>query len=124
MAVSFKNENYFSFLSHLMISVIFYRRTPPLKSVTMATRNVLFPIFELQRFSNTYLGKVTKFQFFSCLGAAFKTSKGGGIRPPVPLGLKVFLFLLLFSDWLKSNYLKSRIGHGFLDIFRPIFLAL
>ena len=53
----------FNFLSHLMISFIFYRRPPPLKSVTMATRNALFPIFKFQKFTNTYLGKVTKFQF-------------------------------------------------------------
>ena len=79
MAVSFKNENSFNFLSHLMISFIFYRRPPPLKSVTMATRNALFPIFKFQKFTNTYLGKVTKFQFncFSRLGAAFKKPERG-----------------------------------------------
>ena len=50
------------------------QQPPPLKPVTMATRNALFPIFELQKFPNTYLRKVTKFQFnsFSSLGAAFK----------------------------------------------------
>ena len=70
MAVSFKNENSFNFLSHLMISFIFYSRFPPFKSVTMATRNALFPIFKFQKFTNTYLGKVTKFEFncFSRLG--------------------------------------------------------
>ena len=77
-------------MSHLMISLSFYRRPSPLKSVTMATSNALFPMFELQKFLNTYLGKVTKFQFnsFSRLGAAFKKPEGGGIRPPVRLGLK------------------------------------
>ena len=30
---------------------------------------------------------------------------------------KVFLLLFLFSDWLKSNHLKSRIERGFLDFF-------
>ena len=52
----------------------------------MATRNALFPIFELQKFPNTYLGKVTKFQFnsFSRLGAAFKNPEGGNI-PPSPI---------------------------------------
>ena len=30
---------------------------------------------------------------------------------------KVLLLRFLFSDWLKSNHLKSRIEHGFLDIF-------
>ena len=41
-----------------------------LKSVTMATRNALFPIFEFQNFTNTYFRKVSKFQFncFSRLG--------------------------------------------------------
>ena len=80
MAVSFKNENSFNFLPHLMISYILYRRPTPLKSVTMAIRNSLFPIFEFQNFTNTYLGKVTKFQFncFSHLCAAFKKPEGGG----------------------------------------------
>ena len=92
MAVKFKNENCFNFLSHLMISLIFYRRSP-LKPVTMATRNALFPIFELQKSPNTYLGKVTKFQFnsFSRLGAAFIKREGGGgghPSPPVRLGLR------------------------------------
>ena len=76
-----------------MISFIFYRRPPPLKSGTMATRNALFPIFKFQKFTNTYLGKVTKFQFnwFSRLGAAFKKPEGRG-TPPVRLGLMlVFL---------------------------------
>ena len=30
---------------------------------------------------------------------------------------KVFLLFFLFSDWSKSNHLKSRIERGFLDIF-------
>ena len=30
---------------------------------------------------------------------------------------KVFLLFFLFSDWLKSNHLNSRIEHGLLDIF-------
>ena len=30
---------------------------------------------------------------------------------------KVFLLFFLFSDWLKSNHLISRIERGFLDIF-------
>ena len=86
MVVSFKNENCFNFLLHLMISLIFYRRPPPLIPVTMAPRSALFPIFELQKFPNTYLGTVTKFQFnsFSRLGAAFKKPEGGGIPPPPP----------------------------------------
>ena len=90
MAVSFENENSFNFLSHLMISFIFYKRPPPLKSVTMATRNALFPIFKFHKFTNRYLGKVTKFQFncFSRLGAAFKKPEGGGI-PPSPIRLKL-----------------------------------
>ena len=91
MAVSFKNDNCFNFLSHLMISLIFYRQSSPLKPVTMATRNALFPIFELQKFPNTYLAKVTKFQFnsFNCLGGAFKKPEGGGI-PPSPIRVKKF----------------------------------
>ena len=36
----------------------------------------------------------------------------------------VFLLFFLFSDWLKSNHLRTRIGRGFLDIFRAIFVAL
>ena len=30
---------------------------------------------------------------------------------------KVFLLFFLFSDWVKSNHLRSRIKRGFLDIF-------
>ena len=37
---------------------------------------------------------------------------------------KVFLLFFLFSDWLKSNHLKSRIECGFLTFFRAIFVAL
>ena len=37
---------------------------------------------------------------------------------------KVFPLFFLFSDWLKSNYLRSRIERGFSDIFRAIFVAL
>ena len=78
MADSLKNESSFNFLPHLLISLIFYWRPTPLKFVT--TRNALFPIFEFQNFTDTYLGKVTKFQFncFSRLGAAFKIPEGGG----------------------------------------------
>ena len=90
MVVSFKNENSFNFLSHLMISLIFYRRPPPLKSVTMATRNALFPIFKFQKFTDTYLGKVAKFQF-NCLshfGAAFKKPECR-LLPPPPSPIRV-----------------------------------
>ena len=70
MAVSLKNENGFNFLPHLVISLIYDERPTSLKSITMATRNTLFPIFEFQNFTNTYLGKVTKFHLncFSHLG--------------------------------------------------------
>ena len=30
---------------------------------------------------------------------------------------KAFLLFILFSDWLKSDHLRSRIERGFLDIF-------
>ena len=45
----------------------------------MGTKNALFPIFEFQNFTYTYMGKVTKFQFncLSRLGAAFKQPEGG-----------------------------------------------
>ena len=91
MAVSFKNENSFNFLSHLIISFVFTDDPPPLKSVTMATRNALFPIFKFQKFTNTYLGKVTKFQFncFSRLGAAFKKPEGAW-HPPPPSPIRVY----------------------------------
>ena len=84
MAVSFKNENSFNFLPHLMISLIFYGRPTPLKSVTMATRNALFPNSEFQKFTNTYLGEVTKFQLYciSRLGASFKKPEEGQHLPP------------------------------------------
>ena len=78
MADSFKNESSFNFLPQFLISLIFYGRPAPLTSVTMATRNALFPIFEFQNFTDTYFGKVTKFQF-NCirhLGAAFKKPEG------------------------------------------------
>ena len=93
MAVLFKNENCFNFLSHLNdFAHLLTGRPSPLKPITMATRNALFPIFELQKFPNTYLGKVTKFRFnsLSRLGAAFKNlGGGGGIRPlPSPIRVK------------------------------------
>ena len=46
------------------------------KLVTMATRNGLFPIFELQNFTDTYLGKVTSFNLITLAisGVAFKKS--------------------------------------------------
>ena len=75
-----------------MISLIFYGRPTSLKSVTMATKNALFSLFEFQHFTNTCLGKVTKFQCncFSHLGVAFK--KPGEQYPPTPppvrLGLR------------------------------------
>ena len=53
MAVSLKNESSFNFLPHLMISLIFYGRPTPLRSVTMATRNALFPIFEFENLTDT-----------------------------------------------------------------------
>ena len=38
---------------------------------------------------------------------------------------KVFLLFSLFSDWLMSNHLKSRIEGGFLkQFFRAMFVAL
>ena len=80
-----------------MISFIFYRRPPPLKFVTMATRNALFSIFKFQKFTNTYLGKVTKFQLncFSRLGATFKKPVGrGAASAPLPVRLGLIKFLL------------------------------
>ena len=44
----------------------FYWRPTPFKSVTMTTKNALFPTFEFQSFTNAYLGKVAKmFDFWS-----------------------------------------------------------
>ena len=84
---------HFFLTSSLMISFIFYRRPPPLKSVTMATRKALFPIFKFQKFTNTYFGKVTKFQLncFNRLGAAFKKPEGGGIAPSLPPPVRLAL---------------------------------
>ena len=93
-----------------MISLIFYRRPLPLKPVTMATKNALFPIFELQKCPNTYLGKLTKFQFnsFSRLGAAFKKPEGAASAPPPPssevrLGLIAMAFTIML-DFLKPDF--------------------
>ena len=95
MGDSFKKECSFNFLPDLMISLMFFWRPTPLKSVTMATRNALFPIFEFQNFPNIYSGKVTKFELncFSRLGAVFKKPEGGRHQPlpsppPVRLGLR------------------------------------
>ena len=109
MAVSLKNENGFNFLSHLMISFIFYRRPPPFKSVTMATRNVLFPIFKFQKFTNTYLRKVTKCQFncFSRIGAAFKNPDGAASAPPPPSPIRVKLRKMA---GVRSEFLRRRRG--------------
>ena len=83
MSDALKNESSFNFLPHLLIPLLFYWRPTPLKSVTMATRNVLFPIFEFQNFTDTYLGKVTKFEFncFSCLGEHSKNLRGAASVP-------------------------------------------
>ena len=93
MAVSFKNENSFNFLPHLMISLISYGRPTPFKSVTMATRNALFPILKFH-FTDTYLGKVTKFQFncFSRLGA------------PIRLGLRSLFTINVNGHFSGSTY--------------------
>ena len=75
MADSFKNESSFIFFATFPdLSRFFCGRPTPFKSVTMATRNTIFPILEFQNFTDTYLGKVTKFQLncFSRLGAALK----------------------------------------------------
>ena len=56
MVDSFKNGSSFNFLPKLPISLIFYWRPALQKLVTMTTRNGLFTIFELQNFTNTYLG--------------------------------------------------------------------
>ena len=37
---------------------------------------------------------------------------------------KSCLIVFLFSDWLKSNHLRSRIECGFLDMFLVIFVVL
>ena len=92
-----------------MISFIFYRRPPPLKSVTMATRNALFPIFKFQTFTHTYLGKVTKFQFncFSRLGAAFKKPEAGGISP-IRVKIGVGCWALGFSGTCVAGLPKTQ----------------
>ena len=72
----------------------------------MATRNVLFPIFELWNFRNTELGKVTKFNInrFSRLGAAFKKPEGGGILPPPPRPIRVHCTARLFCKSSRFKY--------------------
>ena len=63
MVASSKNENSFNFFfPNLMISLIVYGRLTSLKSVTMATRNALLLIFELQNFTNKVFARdVMKF---------------------------------------------------------------
>ena len=41
----------------------------------------------------------------------------GHLVGPTEALSRVFLLFFLFSDWLMSNHLKSRIECGFLDIF-------
>ena len=48
-----------------------------------------------------------------CKGRAEINSIFGSTEAPS----KVLLLFFLLSDWLKSSHLKSRIEHGFLDIF-------
>ena len=48
-----------------MILLIFYERLTPLKSVTMATTNALFPIFEFQNFTNASLAKWPSFNLIA-----------------------------------------------------------
>ena len=95
MADSFKNESSFNFSPQLLLSLIFYWRPTPLKSVIMATRNALFPIFEFRNFTDTYLGKLAMFQVncFSRLGAAFKK----------PVELKIFIALFMQVNTCPIN---------------------
>ena len=89
MADSLRNESSFNFLPHLLISLMFYWRPTPLKSVTMATRNALFPIFGFQNLTDTYLGKF-QFNCVSRLSAALKKPGKGAASAPLPprLGLR------------------------------------
>ena len=73
---------------HICLSLCFSLATP-LKSVTNATWNALFPIFEFRNFTYAYLGEVTKFQFNCRLGAVLKNLVAGGIRPPPVLSIRI-----------------------------------
>ena len=41
---------------------------------------------------------------------------------PTEVPSKVFLLFFLFSDWLKSNHLRTPIERAFLDIFYAPYL--
>ena len=64
---------------------------------------------------------------YFCEGSVFRRKATPG--DPKSVGFteapsKVFLLFFLFSDWLRSNHLRSRIERSFLSIFRAIFVAL
>ena len=114
-----------------MISFIFYRRPPPPKSVTMATRNALSAIFKFQKFTDTNLGKVTKFQFncFSRLGAALKNLRcRSPPPPPSPIRVKDLhkgrLEPKLISDHIDLSwdiYFEFSLGwHWWKPLYTPL----
>ena len=62
MTHSVINGSSFNFYSCLLILLIFNLLRTLDELVTMATREDLSLIYEIQKFTNTYLGNVSKFQ--------------------------------------------------------------
>ena len=85
----------------MLVSLISYWRPTPLIPVTVATRNARFAIFEFQNFTDTYLGKVTKFQFncFSPIRVkSFKTQN---------VSLLFSNFSILYNMMLQTSQLTQ-----------------
>ena len=111
MAVSFKNEISLKFLSHLMIRSFF--------TGNLLLSNLLpcnkFPVFKFQKFTNTYLGKVTKCQFncFSRFGAAFKKPEDAA---PSSIRVKISqVYLSLTFQLSQTAVVKVEIQFYFPD---------
>ena len=110
-----KWRQFLIFYPCLLILIIFHQWTTLDKSVAMATRNPLFPIFEFRHFTNTQSGKVRRFKFscFSRLGAAFKKPEGAASTPPLPVRLGLRLkFNRILSGFITiitclQNYLQQ-----------------
>ena len=90
MADSFKNEGSINFFAKFLDFLHFLQSIYSSQIYYHSNKEHSISNSEFQNFTDTYLGKVTKFQFdcFSRLGAAFQKPEASGLLPPVQLGLR------------------------------------
>ena len=73
-------------------------------------------LFSLQYLEMVQKRKVVSIKVSSVRVIRFSVHSEFNIVGSTEVPSKAFLLFFLFSDWLKSNHLKSRIELGFLDI--------